>query len=68
LGIFVLSLVFVFIIAVETPRLLREKRRREFWAFAAVTLIAMLLSFSVALKLAVTRPVFAAMEQLLMSQ
>ncbi|MDI6710540.1 MAG: hypothetical protein QMC81_03045 [Thermoanaerobacterales bacterium] len=75
MSIFLLSLLFIVIITVEVPRLLRQRMYRELWAFGGVTLLAMVWSFGVALKLpvpnvtkgieAVVRPVFLAFERLL---
>ncbi|MBE0467431.1 MAG: hypothetical protein IBX71_09450 [Candidatus Desulforudis sp.] len=76
MNIFLLLLLFAVIIAVVAPELVRRKSYREIWAFAGVTLIAMVLSFGQALHLpipnitkgieALVRPVYFAFERLLL--
>lgn len=77
MAVFLLILLFATIIAVEAPRLLRQRMLRELWAFAGLTLLAMVLSFGLALKLPIPnvtkgienlfRPVFLALARLLAS-
>lgn len=76
MNVFLLLLLFAVIIAVVAPELVRMKSYREIWAFAGVTLIAMVLSFGQALQLpipnipkgieALVRPVYLAFERLLL--
>lgn len=75
LNFFLLLLLFATIIAAEVPKLVRRKLYREIWAFAGVTLIAMVLSFGQLLQLPIpnitkgieglVRPLYLAFERLL---
>lgn len=76
MNLILLTLLFVIIMAIELPKLIRQKMYRELWAFTGVTVIAIVLSFGQVLELpipnitkgieAVVRPAYLAVERLLM--
>ncbi|MBO8128888.1 MAG: hypothetical protein H0Z39_06785 [Peptococcaceae bacterium] len=75
LSIVLVLLAFAAMIAYEVPRMLREKMRRELWAFFVLIAIGLVLSIGQILKLplpnvtrgieAVVRPVYKALEAML---
>ena len=52
----ILSLVFILIIAIEAPKLVRQKMWRELGAFAGLMFIAMVLSFAAILDIDLPTP------------
>ncbi|MFZ5641281.1 MAG: hypothetical protein ACOY4Q_11430 [Bacillota bacterium] len=54
--ILVLSLIFLGIIAMEAPRLLREQKWRDLAAFGGVLLVAMVMTFAAALDIKIPNP------------
>ncbi|HPU36322.1 MAG TPA: hypothetical protein PL078_05060 [Bacillota bacterium] len=56
MAIALLALIFIAIIALEVPGLVRKKMWRELTAFSVLLLIGMVLSFGQALKLPLPNP------------
>lgn len=67
MAVFFLVLLFAIIITFEVPKLARQGKVRELWAFGVVTLLAMVFSFGLALQLplpSITRGIEMVMEPL----